>query len=99
VGVRDSPSSSFVGVFVCACILLIADIVSHIKFYQQKAHSVTPALINFLTAISLVNNGVREILPFIRYISQFIDFEFATIQKQDRGDGVVCAATWYVMVI
>lgn len=51
---------------------------------------------NFLSALSLVNNGIREILPFVRYISQFIDFEFAQIKRQDQGQGVVCAATWYV---
>jgi len=57
-------------------------------------HSVTGTVINFLTAISLVNNGVREILPFVRYIAQFMDFEFNAIKGQDKGDGVVCAATW-----
>jgi hypothetical protein len=51
---------------------------------------------NFLSALALVNNGVREILPFIRYIAQFIDFEFNTIRGQDHGQGVVCAATWSV---
>jgi len=51
---------------------------------------------NFLSALALVNNGVREILPFIRYFAQFIDFEFAAIKSQDRGYGVVCAATWFV---
>jgi hypothetical protein len=49
---------------------------------------------NFLSALSLMNDGVREILPFIRYISQFIDFEFSAIKAQNRGKGVVCAATW-----
>jgi hypothetical protein len=51
---------------------------------------------NFLSALALVDNGVREILPFIRYISQFIDFEFNAIKSQDKGNGVVCAATWFV---
>ena len=51
---------------------------------------------NFLSALALINNGVREILPFIRYISQYVDFEFNAIRGQDRGKGVVCAATWYV---
>lgn len=51
---------------------------------------------NFLSALSLVNTGVREILPFVRYISQFIDFEFNAIKAQNKGDGVVCAATWQV---
>ena len=51
---------------------------------------------NFLSALALINNGVREILPFIRYISQYVDFEFNAIRGQDKGKGVVCAATWYV---
>lgn len=54
---------------------------------------------NFLTALSVMANGVREILPFIRYISQFVDLEFSLIKKQNRGQGVVCAATWYVVLI
>lgn len=63
----------------------------------QNTQSITGAVMNFLTALSLVNNGVREILPLVRYISQFIDFEFSQIKKQDRGRGVVCAATWLVV--
>ena len=51
---------------------------------------------NFLSALALIDNGVREILPFIRYISQYVDFEFNAIKGQDKGKGVVCAATWYV---
>ncbi|KAJ7901823.1 hypothetical protein B0H14DRAFT_2668594 [Mycena olivaceomarginata] len=62
--------------------------------YLTNAQSISGTLVNFLTALSLINNGVREILPFVRYISQFIDFEFKTIKSQDRGKGVVCAATW-----
>ena len=53
-------------------------------------------MINFLGALALLNQGVREILPFVRYIGQFVDFEFDNIKKQDKGKGVVCAATWYV---
>ncbi|TFK75456.1 hypothetical protein BDN72DRAFT_758054 [Pluteus cervinus] len=56
--------------------------------------SITNTVVNFLTAMALVNDGVREILPFVRYISQFIDFEWDAIKKQDKGQGVVCAATW-----
>ncbi|KAF8161073.1 hypothetical protein B0H34DRAFT_364966 [Crassisporium funariophilum] len=62
--------------------------------YLSNAQSITGAIMNFLSALSLVNNGVREILPFVRYIAQFIDFEFNAIKRQDRGEGVVCAATW-----
>ncbi|KAG6899317.1 hypothetical protein C0993_011287 [Termitomyces sp. T159_Od127] len=57
-------------------------------------HTVSGTVINFLTALALINNGIRELLPFIRYISQFIDFEFNQINQQDRGQGVVCASTW-----
>ncbi|KAF8973294.1 hypothetical protein BDZ97DRAFT_1912846 [Flammula alnicola] len=62
--------------------------------YLARGQSVSGALINFLSALALVNNGVREILPFVRYISQFVDFEFSTIKAQNKGRGVVCAATW-----
>jgi len=62
--------------------------------YLQKARSISGTVMNFLTAMATVNNGVREILPFIRYISQFLEFEFSTILGQDQGLGVVCAATW-----
>ena len=60
----------------------------------QKAQSISKTAMNFLTVMATVQNGVREILPFIRYISQFLEFEFNTIQGQDKGLGVVCAATW-----
>ncbi|KAI0793223.1 hypothetical protein C8Q75DRAFT_712993 [Abortiporus biennis] len=60
--------------------------------------SIAHAIVNFLTGVSLVNNGVQEILPFVRYISQYIDSEFSMIQGQDQGKGVVCAATWIMPV-
>ncbi|KAG9079081.1 hypothetical protein FS749_008850 [Ceratobasidium sp. UAMH 11750] len=62
--------------------------------YLGNVKSISGALLNFLTAFSLFSNGVREMLPFIRYISQFIDFEWSAIKAQDKGRGVVCAATW-----
>lgn len=54
---------------------------------------------NFLTALGVVYTGVREILPFARYISQYVEFEFSAIKAQNKGKGVVCAATWYVLSI
>ncbi|KAG6862252.1 hypothetical protein C0995_002183 [Termitomyces sp. Mi166 len=57
--------------------------------HLASAHSVAGTVINFLSALALINNGVRELLPFIRYISQFIDFEFSQITQQDQGQGVV----------
>jgi hypothetical protein len=62
--------------------------------YLSTTQSVAHTLINVLTAMSTMNGGVREILPFVRYIGQFIDFEFNAIQGQNNGQGVVCAATW-----
>lgn len=62
--------------------------------YLSNVQSITDAVMNFLSALALINNGVREILPFVRYISQFIDFEFGAIKSQNKGKGVVCAATW-----
>ncbi|KAL5631512.1 hypothetical protein ACGC1H_007133 [Rhizoctonia solani] len=64
--------------------------------YLSGANSISSALLNFLTAFALFSNGVREMLPFIRYIAQFIDYEWKTIQEKDKGRGVVCAATWVV---
>jgi len=66
--------------------------------YLGSAQSVSNAVMNFLSALALINNGVREILPFIRYISQYVDFEFNAIRGQDKGKGVVCAATWIMPV-
>ncbi|GAB1521408.1 hypothetical protein RhiTH_004503 [Rhizoctonia solani] len=62
--------------------------------YLSHVNSISSALLNFLTAFALFSNGVREMLPFIRYIAQFIDFEWNAIKAQDKGRGVVCAATW-----
>jgi hypothetical protein len=62
--------------------------------YLAHAPSIAHAVINFLTAMSVANNGVAEILPFVRYISQYVDFEWGTIRDTDAGKGVVCAATW-----
>ncbi|KAJ1304496.1 hypothetical protein OPQ81_005642 [Rhizoctonia solani] len=62
--------------------------------YLSHVNSISSALLNFLTAFALFSNGVREMLPFIRYIAQFIDLEWNMIKAQDKGRGVVCAATW-----
>ncbi|THG98072.1 hypothetical protein EW026_g4056 [Hermanssonia centrifuga] len=64
--------------------------------YLSKAPSIAHSAINVLTALAVLNNGVREILPFVRYISSFIDTEFSMIKQQDQGRGVVCAATWLI---
>ncbi|KAI0630164.1 hypothetical protein C8Q77DRAFT_1039831, partial [Trametes polyzona] len=62
--------------------------------YLSNVPSIAHTVINFLTALSVANGGVREILPFVRYISQYIDSEWRMIQQADQGQGVICAATW-----
>lgn len=62
--------------------------------YLGRVHSISNTVMNFLTAMSLMYEGVREILPFVRYFSQYINFEWNSIKAQDHGKGVVCAATW-----
>ncbi|KAF8135581.1 hypothetical protein EV363DRAFT_1320977 [Boletus edulis] len=49
-------------------------------------------------AISLLNPGVREIIPFIRYIAQFVQCEWNLVKRADEGKGVVCTATWVLPV-
>lgn len=93
VGLGGSSSSSFLGLPQCTYDLIISYKIKH-YLSSQSVHSLTGTVINFLSAIALVNDGVREILPFVRYIAQFIDFEFNAIKGQNKGDGVVCAATW-----
>ncbi|KAI0297073.1 hypothetical protein BC826DRAFT_907825 [Russula brevipes] len=62
--------------------------------YLSRVQSISATVMSFLTTLGVMYEGVREILPFARYFSQYIDFEFNTIKAQDRGKGVICAATW-----
>ncbi|KAG8213799.1 hypothetical protein J3R82DRAFT_10511 [Butyriboletus roseoflavus] len=64
----------------------------------EAAESPGTMLLNLLTAISILNEGVREILPFIRYIAQFVQTEWSMIKRADEGKGVVCTATWLLPV-
>ncbi|KAF8274434.1 hypothetical protein EI94DRAFT_1561543 [Lactarius quietus] len=66
--------------------------------YLDHAESITNTLINILTALSALNEGVREIVPFVRYASQYIDAEWNSIKAQDHGKGVVCTATWIMPI-
>lgn len=61
--------------------------------YLGTAHSVSGAFLTFLQSM-MTTGGVPELLPFVRYISTFVDMEFSAIKSQDRGQGVVLAATW-----
>lgn len=64
----------------------------------EAAESPGSTLLNLLTAISVLSEGAREILPFIRYIAQFVQTEFSMIERADEGKGVVCTATWLLPV-
>ncbi|KAF8441367.1 hypothetical protein L210DRAFT_3536979 [Boletus edulis BED1] len=66
--------------------------------YLEAAESPGSALLGLLTAISLLNPGVREIIPFIRYIAQFVQCEWNLVKRADEGKGVVCTATWVLPV-
>jgi hypothetical protein len=62
--------------------------------YLGTAHSVSGAFMGFLQTM-VTTGGVPELLPFIRYISSFMEMEFSAIKSQDRNrQGVVIAATW-----
>lgn len=62
--------------------------------YLGTAHSVSGAFLGFLQTM-VTTGGVPELLPFVRYISSFVDMEFNAIRSQDRNaKGVIIAATW-----
>lgn len=65
-----------------------------VYLYVQKADSVVNALSRVLTAISVVTPSIAEFLPIAHYVSSAIDFEWKTIQSNDKGQGVVCTGTW-----
>lgn len=66
--------------------------------HLEAAESPGATLLNLLTAISVINEGVREIIPFIRYIAQFVQSEWSLIKRADEGKGVVCTATWLLPI-
>lgn len=63
--------------------------------YLGTAHSVSGAFLSFLQTMA-VGGGVPELLPFIKYISTFIEVEYKAIQAQDQGHGVCIAGTWFM---
>ena len=64
--------------------------------HLDAAASPGTMLLNLLTALSIVSPGVREVLPFIRYVAQFVQTEWRMIKSADKGKGVACCATWWV---
>ena len=63
--------------------------------YLGTAHSVSGAFLSFLQTMA-VGGGVPELLPFIKYISMFMEVEYKAIQAQDQGHGVCIAGTWFM---
>lgn len=61
--------------------------------YLGTARSVSSAVFTILTTMA-ITGGIPELLPFIRYLSSFVDMEFTAIRSQDKGQGVILAATW-----
>ncbi|KDE09496.1 hypothetical protein MVLG_00396 [Microbotryum lychnidis-dioicae p1A1 Lamole] len=46
----------------------------------------------------VIAGGAPELAPFIRYISMYMDTEWDGIARQDKGNGVVLAATWLLPI-
>ncbi|SNX82856.1 uncharacterized protein MEPE_01562 [Melanopsichium pennsylvanicum] len=63
--------------------------------YLATAHSVSGAFLSFLQTIA-ATGGVPELLPFIKYISTYMEVEYKAIQAQDQGHGVCIAGTWFM---
>ncbi|KAJ1028384.1 hypothetical protein NDA16_001551 [Ustilago loliicola] len=63
--------------------------------YLGTAHSVSGAFLSFLQTMAM-GGGVPELLPFIKYISTFMEVEYKAIQAQDQGHGVCIAGTWFM---
>ena len=61
--------------------------------YLSTAHSVSGSFLGFLSTMA-ISGGIPELLPFIKYVSMFVDVEFKAIAAQDRGKGVIIAAVW-----
>ncbi|TKA53702.1 hypothetical protein B0A53_03744 [Rhodotorula sp. CCFEE 5036] len=61
----------------------------------ERARSIQQTFFWFLQGF-IAAGGAPELAPFVRYISSFLDLEWSAIKGQDRGNGVVLAATWLV---
>ncbi|BGP26483.1 hypothetical protein Rt10032_c11g4563 [Rhodotorula toruloides] len=59
--------------------------------------SIQQTFFTFLQAF-VIADGAPEIAPYVRYISSYADMEWSAVKAQDRGHGVVLAATWLLPV-
>lgn len=63
----------------------------------DHAHLVSTYLLHFLQGFVLAG-GAPELAPFLRAIAAYFDLEWDAIRSQDKGKGVVVAATWLIPV-
>ncbi|KAK0552770.1 hypothetical protein OC845_001556 [Tilletia horrida] len=64
--------------------------------HLSTAQSISSAFLSFLQTMA-ISASLPEMLPFIKYISMWVELEFRAIHEQDArggGKGVVLAATW-----
>lgn len=59
----------------------------------KKARSIESAALQLLAALTIAGGAV-ELTPFVKYLSTYLDMEWNAIVSQNRGKGVVIAATW-----
>ncbi|KAE8245359.1 hypothetical protein A4X13_0g5961 [Tilletia indica] len=64
--------------------------------HLSTAQSISSAFLSFLSTMA-ISASLPEMLPFIKYISMWVELEFRAVREQDArggGRGVVIAATW-----
>ncbi|GJJ06077.1 hypothetical protein Clacol_000266 [Clathrus columnatus] len=64
----------------------------------MKVDSVATTLIHLLTIVSIVSPELKEFMPIIGYVSNIINSEWDLVKAQDKGEGVVCTATWIMPI-
>ncbi|GAA5986263.1 hypothetical protein JCM10908_006481 [Rhodotorula pacifica] len=62
-----------------------------------RARSIQQSFFWFLQAF-IAAGGAPELAPFVRYIASYLDLEWSAVKAQDKGSGVVLAATWLLPV-
>ncbi|EGG12773.1 uncharacterized protein MELLADRAFT_70486 [Melampsora larici-populina 98AG31] len=63
----------------------------------EKTKSISATFLQLLMGLT-VAGGIVELTPFIQYLSSYLDMEWKAILSQNKGRGVVLAATWALPV-
>lgn len=63
----------------------------------EKTKSISATFLQLLMGLT-VAGGIVELTPFIQYLSSYLDMEWKAIVSQNKGRGVVLAATWALPV-